>query len=261
MTKFEALFGIKEQSIKRNCILLPFLPKGILAEFKIKNLSKGKIYSTASSDDLAWLEIQNKSNNLQPPKGGLSLTGFTLIYTGMGPTFVGDALLYLKQTPCQNVILFGSCGLVTKKDGLSIGDLVLPFKCYSDESFSQMLLGNVKKKAFYPDKKLFESFMHMNKDVDIKRVMCSTISSLKLEEDLVNSFKKEGIDVVDMECSAFFSAAKFVGLKALALFYITDILRTKPFYVNLDDATRQRLLSSIKTGVELIYTFKKEYMA
>ena len=87
MNKFETLFGVKESTIKSTCIITPFLRKGLLKDFGIKNFSKGKLYSTGNSELL------------------------TLICTGMGAALTGDAVLYLNNTSCKNIILFGSCGL------------------------------------------------------------------------------------------------------------------------------------------------------
>ena len=48
---------------------------------------------------------------------------FSLIHTGIGPALLGDAVLYLKEAPCKNLILFGSCGAVEEGGNFKIGDL------------------------------------------------------------------------------------------------------------------------------------------
>lgn len=231
MTKFEAIFGIKESEIKNTCILMPLVPKGAFNAFGIKNLSKGKIYSSGN----AW--------------------NFTLINIGMGASFTGDAALYLSDTNCKNLILFGSCGLVKPSDGLDIGSIVTPVECYAMESFSDLILKNHNFKAFYPDEALVGSFLKTNKSV--REVSCATLGSLKLEEDYMSLFSEKNIQVVDMECSGFFSAASQKNLKAMALFYISDIINEKPFYKPLIDEDRARLLSSIKEGIYSICSFIK----
>ena len=50
----------------------------------------------------------NKFHKGKPYGSGLQ-EHFTLIYTGMGSTLLGDAVMYLKDSPCQNLILFGAC--------------------------------------------------------------------------------------------------------------------------------------------------------
>ncbi len=235
MTQFEVLFGIKSSRIKKNCILLPLLPKGILNEFKIDNFKRGKLYAVGDNLD------------------------FTLIHTGMGAGFVGDTVLYLKETVCRNIMLFGSCGLVMARNGLSIGSLVSPFKCYANESFSALLLAKkVGQSVFCAHDKLFGDFLKYGEKTGLKKVNCSTLSSLKLEEDMVDSFIESDIDVVDMECSAFFSAAKFTGLNALACFYISDIIKEKPFYLSLDTDSKSALSSAIKNAAGLVCEFAKK---
>lgn len=238
MTRFEALFGIKSSEVRKNCILMPLLQKGALGLLEIKNLKKGKLYSSGSNND------------------------FTLIVTGIGAGFVGDAVLYLQETSCQNLILFGSCGLVKEKRGLAIGGLVSPFKCYANESFSGMLLEkNTSPKVFSAGANLYESFLEANQGAGIKKVICSTLASLKLEEEIAASFIEKGIDVVDMECSAFFSASAYSGFNAIALFYITDIINKKPFYAGLDKNSKLILSRAVKNASGLLCKFIKENLS
>ncbi|MFH1440983.1 MAG: hypothetical protein ABIH18_02940 [Candidatus Omnitrophota bacterium] len=234
MNKFEALFGIKASEVKKNCILLPLVQKDVLKQFKLKDFKKGKLFSSGNSD--FW----------------------TLINTGIGPAWTGDAVLYLKETPCSNIFLFGSCGLVSEKNGLSIGSLVSPVKCFSNESFSDMLLKGVREeRIYYPARELYERFMGVNRNAGIKEITCSTLASLKLEEDMLDYFSAKGIDLVDMECSAFFSAASFSGLNALAFFYITDIIKKKPFYTSLEPELKTKLVSSVKESANILCEFIK----
>lgn len=231
MTTFEAIFGIGESEIKNTCVLAPLLPKGALNNFGIKNLSKGRIYSSASTDS------------------------FTLINTGMGSGFTGDAALYLSKTNCKNLILFGSCGLVKSQKALDIGSLVTPVKCCSMESFTDMLLKKCGFETFYPDKDMVELFMNNNKGV--QKVNCATLGSLKLEEENLDLLAEKNIQVVDMECSSLFSAAGCKNLKAMALFYISDIINEKPFYEKFSSGDKTRLSGSIKSAVKSICSFVK----
>ncbi len=231
MTKFETLFGIKKSDIKDTCVLMPLLLKGALEGLGVKKLSRGKIYSSGNARNL------------------------TLIVTGMGASFTGDAVLYLSGTNCKNVILFGSCGLIKSEKGIGIGSIVAPVKCISMESFTDILLKNHGLKAFYPDRDMLGSFLNKNKGV--KEVNCATLGSLKLEEDNLGLFTDKDIHVVDMESSGLFSAASLKGIKAMALFYISDIINEKPFYRPLVDEDHVKLSSSIKEGIYSICSFIK----
>lgn len=231
MTKFETLFGIKESEIKNTCVLMPILPKSVLNLFGIKGLSRGKIYSSGNAKN------------------------FTLINTGVGASFAGDAVLYLANAGCRNIILFGSCGLVKSSSNMAIGSLVTPIECYAMEGFTNLLLKNNDFKTFYPDKTMIESFLNSNKDV--QKVSCATLGSLKLEEENLDLFAEKNIQVVDMECSSLFAAGTHKQLKTIALFYISDIINEKPFYTEFSPDDKLRLLSSIASGVKSICRFVK----
>ena len=226
MSKFKTLFGIDVSRIKNTCILLPLLRKDVSKGLGVNGFSRGKLYSTGE-------------NRL-----------FTVIHTGIGPGFSGDAVLYLKETRCQNIILFGSCGLVKEEKDLGIGSIVTPEECYAMESFTDMLLGKRKGfKPFFPDSSL------LGKLPKAKKVTCATLGSLKLEENLTEEFVQKRIQVVDMECSACFSAAASIKKKALALFYVTDIINKKPFHEKLEHSDNKTLKDSIKSASCLLRDF------
>ena len=231
MKDFEVLFGISEKEVKKTCVLMPFLLKEALGEFKIGHLARGKLYGAGNSRD------------------------FTLIHSGMGPALTGDAVLYLKDTDCKNVILFGSCGLLAENNGLGIGSLVSPLKDYSLESFSRMLANQeITSDVYYPDKKLLEDWTSAAGSV-ITPVTCATVSSLKLEEERRGVWLKQGIEAVDMECSAFFAAASHSGLKAIALFYVTDIIGVKPFYQEIGLKDKAKILLARKKSADFLCKF------
>jgi len=234
MTTFQTLFGIKESQVKNTCLLLPLLGKDILNWLGVTEFSRGRLYGSGNTQF------------------------FTVIHTGLGPALLGDAVLYLGRTQCQNIILLGSCGLVTQERDLTIGSLVAPFMSYSLESFSDMLLKDKKDwKIFHSDKSLLENFLKVNKRYAIKKLCCATTGSLKLEEDYIDLFKEKQIQIVDMECAALFSASKYIGKHAMSLFYVTDIINKKPFYMNLNPEEKLALSSSIKSAAHILCEFIK----
>jgi len=213
--------------------LMPFISKDALQWFGIRRFARGKLYGAGNSRD------------------------FTLIHSGPGPALTGDAVLYLKDTGCKNVILFGSCGLLAQNNGLGIGSLISPLKAYSLESFSRMLANQeIALDVYYPDKKLLEDFSSTAGN-SITPVTCATVSSLKLEEERKDDWLKQGIEAVDMECSAFFSAAGHSGLKAMAVFYVTDIIGVKPFYQNMGLKDKAKIFLARKKAAGLLCKFIK----
>ena len=135
---FKSLFGVAESEVTRTCVLLPVLSKDILKSLGINHFYKGKPYSTGIGK------------------------GITVIHTRIGAPFVGDAVLFLKDTPCQNFILFGSCGAVRETAAVRIGAIVTPVRCYSFESYSDLLNDHYKMMPagsdLAPDKDLLNSF-------------------------------------------------------------------------------------------------------
>ena len=213
---------------------MPFLLKEALREFKIGRFSRGKLYGAGNGRD------------------------FTLIHSGPGPALTGDVVLYLKDAGCKNLILFGSCGLLAENNGLGIGSLVSPSKVYSLESFSRMLANqDIASDVYYPDKKLLEDWISAAGS-SIKQITCATVSSLKLEEERKDIWLNQGIEAVDMECSAFFSAASHSGLKAMAVFYVTDIIGVKPFYQEIGLKDKAKISLARKMAAGLLCKFIQE---
>ena len=232
MSNFESLFGLPKDKIQKYCILTPFLTKGLVKEFGIAEFHRTSLYASGNGPN------------------------FTLIHTKTGAPFVGDAVLALKDTSCQEIILFGACGLVKKSTDLNIGSLVLPSKSFEYESFSKLLAEN------YPDPHLScadENFLAdicaYSKPTGLSQVTCATFGSLELEESYLPNLIERDVDVVDMECSAFFNAASYVQRPAVALFYVTDIIGEKNFLAPLTPQEQDRIKTAQKTGVRLISEF------
>lgn len=228
----ENLFGQKIDQIKPTCILTPILPKGVLEKAGIPFLKKGKPFSSGNTEN------------------------FTLIHTTIGASFVGDAVLYLKESPCKNLILFGSCGLVQKTDMLDIGSLVCPIQSASYESFSSLL----NKHSTDPiigqaNRSFLEIFQITKNGLKLPSVNCASFGSVHLEPNYQKHLIQTNIDIVDMECSAFFQAAAHTGKKAIALFYITDIIGATSPFAPLPPAAQSAVNSGIDAGIDLLNEF------
>ena len=235
MTQFEALFGVKNSEIKENCLLTPFLSKRVITELKARTLKSGKLYGTALAKN------------------------FSIIQTGLGAGLVGDAVLYLKDTPCKRAILFGSCGLVKAKGNLDIGSLVLPKSAISDEGFTEALISdNRRLRSFSPDAELSKKIYLYGRHLSLLEASCQTVSSLKLEENMRHDLIARSIDIVDMECSAFYAAASHVKIEASALFYVNDIITDRPFYTEKTADERSRLALAFKNSLEILWTILTE---
>ncbi|NUO09468.1 MAG: hypothetical protein HUU08_12455 [Candidatus Brocadia sp.] len=232
MSNFKTLFGTEPSSIKKTCVIVPFLMPGLLRALGIVSLKKGKFFATTHTDT------------------------FTFIKAGIGTLFVGDAVLYLEETACQEMIYFGACGLVQETDRLTIGSLVSPHKCLAFEGFTDVLLRHTDKITTHgPDQELFQSFLKTEPDQNIQPVTAMSIGSLKYEESYKEFFDKKGVDVVDMECSAFFSAANSIKRKAVALLYATDIIGKTSFFEPSETKDKSRIDHAIQTACNAIQLF------
>jgi purine-nucleoside phosphorylase len=232
---FQRLFGQNPAQIQKTCLLVPFLTKDLLHSLSIDQIQKGKIYSSATVDHL------------------------TLIHTRMGASFVGDATLYLKETPCENLILFGSCGATRKSDGLSLGDLVIPQISYSMDNFSDILNKNYQiPKGYKPNSSLLKKFIKFIQPQEIPAVTCASFGSLKMERSYRKFFDKIVIDVLDMEAAAFFHAAHHIRRKAISFFYVSDILDDKDYLSEMTSNDHVKITKGIHQALDYILRFSQE---
>ncbi|OQY99885.1 MAG: hypothetical protein B6D35_08335 [Candidatus Brocadia sp. UTAMX2] len=232
MSNFKTLFGAEPSSIQDICVVVPFLMSGLLRILGVDSLKKGKLFSVANTG------------------------GFTFIKAGIGTLFVGDAVLYLEETACQAMIYFGACGLVQETDRLMIGSLVSPQECIALEGFTDVVLKYTEKiTAHYPDQELLQSFLSTVPNLNIQPVRGMSMGSLKCEESYKEFFNKKGVDVVDMECSAFFSASRHIQKKSMALLYVTDIIGKTSFFEPWRPKDKSRIDHAIQTASTAIQLF------
>ena len=231
---FKILFGVSPKAVKESCLVMPLLPKKALEYFSARSYIRGKLYGTAQAKN------------------------FTLIHAGMHPALVMDVVLYLKESSCKNILLFGSCGLAKERQGFSLGSLVSPFQCLAADSASAILTQPVESlRSYYPEEKFFRSLLKAGEPYKLKSTTCLTTASLKLEEERLERWVNRGVEVFDMELAGFFSAASFSGLNACALFYISDIVKNKPFYLKHDPVLGGKLNQALIDACSLIKEFLK----
>lgn len=234
MNKFSALFGIDQEKIRKNVLLLPFLPPRVLETFGIKALSNGKPFAAASTNTLS------------------------IIRTNIGPQFVGDALMYLKNSPAENIFFLGSCGLFNKKLNAHLGTLVAPKTAYALESFSDIVTQRTPTPSpAHPDEKLLEDFLKTT-TLNPLSTVCVSFGSLYFENTYFQTFQDLNADIIEMECAAFFHASHKTGKRAAALLYITDILDEKEFHVGTSPADKKSLADTINQACKAIDLFAQK---
>lgn len=226
--EFLTLFGSTKDAIKNTCIISPFINREMLMGLRIEQRTKGALYS------VGW-------NNI-----------FSLIVTKMGAPFIGDAVLYLQDTPCEHLILFGLCGALPGK-GIERGTMYIVQAAFSQDSFVNMLLKRECQSVFYPDESIVKALLNSQDSVILNPATCLSVGSLKLEEAYLDNIQHKKIDLVDMETAAFYLAAKHVNKKGVSILIVTDILKEYPYYKALDKTNLLHFRKDIGLASEFLY--------
>lgn len=164
----------------------------------------------------------------------------------------GDTVLYLQNSGCKKIYLFGSCGGV---GDIESGDIVMIDKAYNFESFSKMVTRDVNPDFFVSSKELSDKFYGKNLYEDLIKTNSACVSSLLLESKYVNWFKENGVCAIDMESSIVFSAAKEIGVQAVCFMYVADHIEKSPFGQTPDEKMRQRISFARKNLARMIMDF------
>ena len=223
MDTFKKLFGVEKSLIKPDCILTPLDEVDLFAGSRAGGRAPGEYFRVADS-----------------PHATLIGTRYSLL--------AGDCVLGLADSPCRNIYLFNCCGGI----GGGIGAAYLVRKAFDFESFSSMLAGKPEAACYLPDAGLAGEFSSYAR---LPEGTCATVGSLALEETLLPRFRALGVNCLDMECSAVFSAATQVRKRALALLYVSNSVPDKPWHEELDRRDIQRLGRARKDLAALLLGF------
>jgi len=223
MIPFERLYGVAQDAIKKHCIISPMNEVQAFSSCGISSEHKGVLFRV----------VQTENASIIVPKMNL---------------LAGDCVLGLRNTACRNIYLFGSCGAV--ESGL-FAEIVLIKRSRNLESFTCMLQGNQRTGICFPDKKLLKEFIAFS-GLGFCAVDCATVNSVLLEEEYLPYFHSHGVRCVDMESSMVFSAAVHAGKRAVAVLYVSDSIRVKPFYTPLSGEDIRKVSSAKKHAAELV---------
>lgn len=230
MEIFKKLFGMEAERVHRYCIIMPFITKVVLREFGVKEISRGELYGSGNGEVC------------------------TVFHTRMGASFTGDAVLYLSDTPCRELYFLGTCGLLHGIPGIKIGSLVSPSCCYAQESFTSLLSGQDDfGLCTSPDLILHRMIMSSGGEQEIKEVIGISAGSLKLQPEKIAEWRKRGVQGVDLESAAFFSAARRIERSAAALMVVSDIVGERPWHQESDrDLVSESLRDAARILCEII---------
>jgi hypothetical protein len=232
---FRELFGLDPAAVGETCVLIPFARKNILSGLGVGKFNRGLLYSAAS--------------------GGLC----TVILTRIGPVFAGDAVLALAETSCREVIFLGTCGLIPPGGGREIGSLVCPSLWYARESFTELVRGDDSSGVVIsPDPKLRLSLLRAGGLEDEKGPTGISFGSLRLQEELLPVWRGRVVEVVDLESAAVLSAASRIGIRAVSLLAVSDIVGLRPYYQILSPEEERRLREALDRAVKSVCRYIQE---
>ncbi len=234
MIAFKNLFGVHAPEIKKTCVITPFLTKGLTRDLGVGDLARGRPFTTGQGEH------------------------FTFILSQIGSPLVGDCVLYLQETFCENVILLGACGLIEEKPGLALGSVVTPSRALALESFSCLVKGRLSDEEWAEaDRPLLDQLKQSAQKAPPREVSCATLGSIKLETLYREFFKRNGVDVLEMECSAFFNAARHIRARAAGVFYVSDILEGRHVFEPSSEAYLQDMKKAQQTACRIIREFAR----
>ena len=222
---FLKAFGAREDAIKKNCIILPSNDTSLFPERGER--SSGMFFSLYDTPSFTLINLRSR-------------------------WLAGDAALLLKETGCENIIVFGSCGGLT----VSPGAKILAERSINLESFTSFL-EEKQPEYTYPDRQLRDKFTEYASGKGVSGGDCATVSSLVLEYEKKKLLTDAGVDCVDMECSMVFSAARASGKSAIAVFYAADSPGSVNFYDVYEKDVSEKIKGARKSLAGLLSRFIK----
>ena len=227
---FHKLFGCEISAISERVILSPVFAEPYFTPYLEKVRAKGKGLIAS------WIE------------GTFNKIDVTVIKTNWMGSMLGDLVLLLGHSPCKTLIFCGTAAAI--KEEILVEDFIVPRKAWIGEGFSM----------YYKNRGLA---MHMNKnhfsepDLRRRKDICSilfehypafyegdifTVGSLMAENNrFIQRLLDLGIEGIDMEASAIFSAANVVDIHAVAIHIVSEKMPCSEFEIPFIHSCHKRL--------------------
>jgi len=141
---------------------------------------------------------------------------------GRGAPQAVDTIETLAAMGVKNIIAVGMCGAYDEH--VRIGEIIAPRKAFVEEGTSLHYYESIE--ASYPNKHLLDKAMSLFNISSHPIVSSDAVYRQTFEKE--NLWREKGAVGVDMETSAIFSVAQYLGLNAVALLMVSDIHPIKP---------------------------------
>lgn len=175
----------------------------------------------------------------------------TYIITGVGACNLMDAVLALGCTSCKEILFIGSAGALDKS--MKMGDIVIPEYSVCGVGTNRYLTsGKVDKndsygKKYYPNKNFMDIVLKStdkiinNKDIKVHIGRTFSVDTIFAQYAHLDEFLNMGCNTIEMETATLFEAADIVGIKAVAVFNVSDnTLANKSLYSGRTDEDQKR---------------------
>lgn len=136
---------------------------------------------------------------------------------GRGAPQAVDTVETLAALGVKNIIAVGMCGAYDEK--VSVGEIIAPCKAFVEEGTSLHYYESIE--ASYPNNDLLNIAMSFPNICNHPIVSTDAVYRQTFGKEQL--WREKGAVGVDMETSAVFSVAQYLGLKAVALLMVSDI--------------------------------------
>lgn len=209
----EVMLGCGPEDVAENVVVTPFVP---LKSF-LRHVDEGSVKE---------LNPRFFFKGFTATRKGVPVT---VVLTGVGPSRVGDLVSILSLTPARRVIFAGAVGAL--HPDWSIGDFFLPTRAADGEGYTRYALDDFSR--IIATSRLVEcatgftaNLKHIleAKGFGVREGKVFTIGSIAFEApESLELLAASGFDALEMELSAFYSAAAHHGIEAAALTYVSDL--------------------------------------
>lgn len=141
---------------------------------------------------------------------------------GRGAPQAVDTVETLAALGVKNIIAVGMCGAYD--ENVRVGEIIAPQKAFVEEGTSLHYYESIE--ASYPNGDLLEMATALLSISNYPIVSSDAIYRQTFDKEQL--WREKGAVGVDMETSAVFSVAQYLGLKAVALLMVSDIHPIKP---------------------------------